>query len=138
MPFLLDTNILSELRKGRRCDSNVARWAVRERGEAHYISVLSLGEIRKGIELLRSKSPEHCDALEGWLRKLRVDYASCTVGITQEIADRWGEMCSRRPLPVIDSLLAATAFELRLTLATRNTRDFAGLGISTVDPFRES
>ena len=138
MPFLLDTNILSELRKGRRCDSNVARWAVRERGEAHYISVVSLGEIRKGIELLRSKSPEQCDALEGWLRKLRVDYASCTVGITQEIADRWGEMCSRRPLPVIDSLLAATAFELRLTLATRNTRDFAGLGISTVDPFRES
>jgi predicted nucleic acid-binding protein len=138
MPFLLDTNILSELRKGRRCDSNVARWAVRERGESHYISVLSLGEIRKGIELLRGKSPEQCDALEGWLRKLRVDYASCTVGITQEIADRWGEMCSRRPLPVIDSLLAATAFELRLTLATRNTRDFAGLGISTVDPFRES
>jgi predicted nucleic acid-binding protein len=136
MPFLLDTNILSEMRKGSRCDSKVAGWAARERGEAHYISVLSLGEIRKGIELLRKKSPDHCSALEGWLRRLRIDYASCTVGITQEIADRWGEMCSIRPLPVIDSLLAATAFELRLTLATRNTKDFEGLGISTVDPFQ--
>jgi hypothetical protein len=137
MPFLLDTNILSELRKGDRCDSKVARWAVRKRGEAHYISVLSLGEIRKGIELLRSKSPDRCDALEVWLRKLRVDYASCTVGITPEIAERWGKMCSLRPLRVIDSLLAATAFELRLTLATRNTSDFDGLGIATVDPFQE-
>jgi len=136
MPFLIDTNILSELRKGPRCDAKVAGWALRERGDAHYISVLSLGEIRKGIELLRKKSPDHCDALEVWLQRLQVDYASCTIGITREIADRWGEMCSRRPLPVIDSLLAATAFEFGLTLATRNTRDFAGLGISTVDPFQ--
>jgi predicted nucleic acid-binding protein len=57
MPFLLDTNILSELRKGPRCDSQVANWAARESGAAHYISVLSLGEIRKGIELLRKNLP---------------------------------------------------------------------------------
>jgi len=136
MPFLIDTHILSELRRGPRCDSKVACWALRERGDAHYISVLSFGEIRRGLEVLRKKSPEQCDALEVWLQSLRVDYASCTIGITREIAGRWGEMCSRRPLPVMDSLLAATALEFGLTLATRNTRDFAGLGISTVDPFQ--
>ncbi len=136
MPFLLDTNILSELRKGHRCDPKVASWALNERGEAHYISVLSLGEIRKGIELLRRKAPDQCVGLEVWVQRLRLDYANCTIGITPEIADRWGEMCARRPLPVIDALLAATAFELGLTLATRNTKDFEGLGISTVDPFQ--
>ena len=136
MPFLLDTNILSELRKGARCDSKVATWAARESGSAHYISVLSLGEIRKGIELLRKKSPDSCPALEIWLRKLQADYANCTIPVTREISDRWGEMCARRPLPVIDSLLAATAAELGLTLVTRNTRDFEGLGISALDPFQ--
>jgi len=136
MPFLLDTNILSELRKGARCDSKVANWAAKESGEAHYISVLSLGEIRKGIELLRRKSPDNCEALEAWLQKLNANYANCTISITPEIAGRWGEICSRRSLPVIDSLLAATALELGLILATRNTRDFEGLGVSTVDPFQ--
>jgi predicted nucleic acid-binding protein len=136
MPFLLDTNILSELRKGARCDSKVANWAARESGEAHYISVLSLGEIRKGIELLRKKAPDNCAALEAWLHRLQTDHADCTISITREIADRWGEICALRSLPVVDSLLAATALELQLTLATRNTRDFEGLGVSIVDPFQ--
>jgi predicted nucleic acid-binding protein len=56
MPFLLDTNILSELRKGTRCNPNVSNWAAKEIGQAHYISVLSLGEIRKGIELLKKNT----------------------------------------------------------------------------------
>ena len=135
MPFLLDTNILSELRKGARCDSNVSNWAAKESGQSHYISVLSLGEIRKGIELLREKSPEKCIPLENWLKRLLLDYANCTIAITAEISERWGELSSRRSLPVIDALLAATAFEFGLTLATRNTKDFDGLGISIVNPF---
>jgi predicted nucleic acid-binding protein len=136
MPFLLDTNILSELRKGARCDSNVSHWAAKESTQAHYISVLSLGEIRKGIELLRKKSPEKCIPLENWLEKLHSDYANCTIPITAEISERWGELSSRRSLPVIDALLAATALEFGLTLATRNTKDFDGLGISIVNPFQ--
>ena len=135
MPFLLDTNILSELRKGERCDSNVAIWAAKESGQAHYISVLSLGEIRKGIELLRKKSPADCIPFEIWLQKLQSDYANCTIAITNEIAGLWGALSALRPLPVIDSLLAATAIEHGLTLATRNTKDFAGLQISIVNPF---
>ena len=136
MPFLLDTNILSELRKGARCDLNVLHWAAKESTQAHYISVLSLGEIRKGIELLRNKSPDKCIPLENWLEKLHIDYANCTIAITAEISKRWGELSSRRSLPVIDSLIAATALEFGLTLATRNTKDFDGFGISIVNPFQ--
>ena len=136
MPFLLDTNILNELRKGARCDPNVSNWAAKESTQSHYISVLSLGEIRKGIELLRKKSPEKCIPLEDWLQKLHSDYANCTIAITAEISKRWGELSAHRPLPVIDSLLAATALEHGFTLATRNTKDFDGLGISIVNPFQ--
>ncbi len=136
MPFLLDTNILSELRKGARCNPNVSKWAAKECGQAHYISVLSLGEIRKGIELLRKKSPADCMPFEIWIQKLQSDYANCTIAITAEISERWGELSSRRTLPVIDSLIAATALEFGLTLATRNTKDFDGLGITIVNPFQ--
>ena len=136
MPFLLDTNILSELRKGDRCNKNVSNWAAKECDQAHYISVLSLSEIRKGIELLRKKSPADCTPFEIWLQKLQSDYTNCTIAITTEIAERWGELSALRPLPVIDSLLAATALEHGLTLATRNTKDFDGLGIAIVNPFQ--
>jgi hypothetical protein len=135
MPFLLDTNILSELRKGGRCNPSVSSWAAREAAEAHYISVLSLGEIRKGIELLRKKSPPDCVIFEDWLQRLGRDYANCMVGVTREIAERWGQLSSLRPLPVIDALLAATALEHGLTLATRNTKDFEGIGLTIVNPF---
>jgi predicted nucleic acid-binding protein len=136
MPFLLDTNILSELRKGDRCDPNVLNWAAKESAQAHYISVLSLGEIRKGIELLRKKSPDKCMSLEDWLQKLHTDYANCTIAITAEISERWGELSSVRSLPVIDSLIAATALEHGLILVTRKTKDFDGLGISVLNPFQ--
>jgi predicted nucleic acid-binding protein len=136
MPFLLDTNILSELGKGDRCNPNVSNWAAKECAQAHYFSVLSLGEIRKGIELLRKKSPADCTPFEIWLQKLQSDYTNCTIAITTEIAERWGELSALRQLPVIDSLLAATALEHGLTLATRNTKDFDGLGIAIVNPFQ--
>jgi predicted nucleic acid-binding protein len=74
--------------------------------------------------------------LEIWLQKLQSDYANCTIAITAEIAGRWGELSALRPLPVIDSLLAATALEHGLTLATRNTKDFDGLGMPIINPFQ--
>ena len=135
MPYLLDTNVLSELRKGARCDPSVTSWAARQSRETHYLSALSLGEIRKGIELLRRKAPRDAATLEVWLARLIDQYEGAILGITPDIAETWGRLCARRPLPVIDSLLAATALEFGLTVATRNTTDFKGTGVKTVNPF---
>lgn len=135
MPYLLDTNVLSELRKGARCDERVRAWATSARGERHCISVLSLGEIRKGIERLRRTDPERFAVFEQWLARLSSDYDSDIIGITENIADRWGRLEAERPLPVIDGLLAATAREFGLIMATRNVKDFAGTGVKVVNPF---
>ena len=135
MPYLLDTNVLSELRKGARCDDRVRAWAASVRGERHCVSVLSLGEIRKGIERLGRTDPEKCAVFEEWLAKLSADYARDLIPITENIADRWGHLEAERPLPVIDGLLAATAREMGLTIATRNVKDFASTGVEVVNPF---
>jgi len=138
MDYLLDTNVLSELRKGSHADEHVRDWAQSATGERHYISVLSLGEIRKGIERLRRTAPKKCEVFERWLERLAFDYASDILDVNDAVADRWGRLEAGRTRPVIDGLLAATALEFGLTLATRNTRDFAGTGVKLVNPFDRS
>jgi len=128
-------SVLSELRKGERCDAKVRSWARSTVGERHYISVLSLGEIRKGVELLRRRSPGQCPAFERWLKALKSDYAADILPVTEEIADRWGRMMASRVLPIVDGMLAATAEEFNLTMATRNTGDFTATGVQLVNPF---
>ena len=135
MPYLLDTNVLSELRKGMRGDERVRAWAQAVSGGRHFVSVLSLGEIRKGIERLRRKTPEQCEVFERWLERLSVDYAGDIIEVNDAIADHWGRLEASRTRPVIDGLLAATALEFGLNIATRNTRDFAGTGVKLVNPF---
>ena len=138
MPYLLDTNILSELRKGARCDPHVMRWAKSTANDRHCISVLSLGEIRKGIEILRRKSPHQCPAFENWLLALQTEYETDILPVTDVISDQWGQLMAKRTLPVIDGLLAATALANGLTVATRNIADFENAEVSLVDPFRAS
>jgi predicted nucleic acid-binding protein len=135
VPYLLDTNVLSELRKGMRGDERVRAWAQAVSGDRHFLSVLSLGEIRKGIERLRRKTPEKCEVFERWLQRLSVDYAGDILEVNDAIADHWGRLEASRTRPVIDGLLAATALEFGLNIATRNTRDFAGTGVKLVNPF---
>ena len=135
MPYLLDTNVLSELRKGTRGDERVRAWAQAVSGDRHFVSVLSLGEIRKGIERLRRKTPEQCEVFERWLERLSVDYAGDIIEVNDAIADHWGRLEASRTRPVIDGLLAATALEFGLNIATRNTKDFAGTGVKLVNPF---
>jgi predicted nucleic acid-binding protein len=135
MAWLLDTNVISELRKGPRADPKVRKWAESTLQERHFISVLSLGEIRKGIELLRKKSPAECPALEHWVTQLHTDYAEDILLITEEIADRWGRLMAVRTLPVVDGLIAATAHVHNLTLATRNVEDFETSGVKVTNPF---
>jgi toxin FitB len=135
MAFLIDTNVLSELRRGRQCDARVRAWALSARHAQHWISVLSLGEIRKGIERLRKKSPDQCPAFENWLSVIETRHAGNILPITDEIADQWGRLQARQSMPVIDSLLAATALVHQLILVTRNIADFSASGATLLNPF---
>ena len=138
MPYLLDTNILSELRKGQTCNESVKRWAQSTASDRHCISVLSLGEIRKGIEVLRRRSPQQCPAFETWLLKLQTDYTSDILPITDHVSETWGRLMAERTLPSIDGLLAATALAHQLTVATRNVADFKNTGVLLVNPFTQT
>lgn len=133
--YLLDTNVLSELRKGRRCHEAVKRWATVTANDRHCLSVLSFGEIRKGIETLRRRAPDQCPAFERWLERLGHDHGQDVLPLSASVIDRWGRLAAERSLPVIDGLLAATALEFRMTIATRNTKDFEGTGVEVVNPF---
>jgi toxin FitB len=133
--FLLDTNVISELRKGPRAKASVIAWATSVIDEQHFISVLTLGEIRKGIELIRRRDAAQVLALEQWLHQIEVNFADRIVPLTQNVADQWGRLAAVRPLPVVDGLLAATALTHSLTFATRNAADVRHTGVSVLDPF---
>lgn len=135
MSYLLDTNVLSELRR-KAPDRHVVEWVEARPPSTLYLSVLTLGEIRKGIDALRSGKRR--SALLDWLEAdLPAFFSGRVLAIDGHIADRWGRLLAAagRPLPAIDSLLAATAASHDLAMVTRNTRDFAGLGISVIDPW---
>jgi predicted nucleic acid-binding protein len=133
--FLLDTNIVSELRKGRRMDPRVRAWDEATRDEAKFLSVLTLGEIRRGIERIRRRDARQGRALDGWLRVLVREHEDHILPVDASVAEEWGRLMDPPTLPVIDALLAATALVHGLTLATRNVRDLARSGVPTVNPF---
>ncbi len=135
MRVLIDTNIVSEIRKGPTCDANVAAWYASIDDGDLYLSVLVLGEIRKGIEAARPRDPAKAEALEAWLAEVEAAFGDRILPIDRDIADAWGRMSAKRKAPVTDSLLAATAKVHRLTLATRNAADVAGLGANVLNPF---
>ncbi len=136
--YLLDTNVLSEGVK-LRPDVKVKAWVEATDEQLFHISVLTLGEIRKGIESLPSSSRRA--ALESWLmHDLVVRLAGRILQVDQEVADRWGRLAGKaraenRPLPVVDGLLAATALHHNLTLVTRNTRDVLPTGVPVFNPW---
>ena len=135
MGYLIDTNVLSELRKQERADRSVLRWYAGIRGDDLYLSVLVVGEIRNGIERLRRRDPEAAGRLEIWLASVQTDLAGRILPVTTGIADCWGRLRVPDPLPVIDALLAATALEHDLILVTRNERDVARTGVRVLNPF---
>jgi toxin FitB len=135
--YLLDTNIVSELRKGPRADANLTSWLAQEADESLFLSVLVVGEIRKGIESTarRDKATATATALEAWLHRLIDAYELRILPITRDVAQAWGRLNVPDPLPVIDSLLAATAQVHGLTFVTRNAKDIARTGVPTINPF---
>lgn len=135
MKYLIDTNIISEVRKGKRCDANVARWYEKIEDASLYLSVLVIGEIRKGIEKIRFKDAVQANAIENWLVAVDKAFGERILPVDRAIANEWGRLNASRPLPVIDGLLAATAKIHRMTLVTRNTADIDDLGVHIFDPF---
>ena len=135
MNYLIDTNIISEVRKGERCDSHVAAWFSSIDDADIYLSVLVVGEIRKGIERARRSDPAQARALDKWLSTVKQSYGERILPIDQMVADEWGSMSALRPVPTVDALLAATAKVHRMTLATRNVADVTGLGADVMNPF---
>ncbi len=134
--FLIDTNVISELRKGDRCDARVAAWYAGLEDTDLFLSVLVTGEIRKGIELARPRDSQQAVALERWLQEVERSFGDSILPVDIQVADTWGAMSAIRPIPVVDGLLAATAKTHTLTLATRNASDVQGLGAAVLNPFQ--
>ena len=135
MSFLLDTNVVSEPRKGRRADANVMRWFSSVGTEELYISVLVIGEIRQGIEGLRRRDALQASHLESWLLGLRRGYADRILPVDLEAAEEWGHMNVPDPISTRDGLMAATAKVRNMTFVTRNTADVARTGVRLLNPF---
>lgn len=135
MSFLLDTNVVSETFRGRNCNVRVAQWLEATEDRDLFISVLVVGELRKGAERLRSRDLHRAQKTEAWVAVLQEQYALRILPITSAVAEEWGRMSATRDLPVVDSLMAATARVHGLTVVTRNTADFDGLGVSLLNPF---
>lgn len=138
MSFLLDTNIVSELRRGAAANPRVVEWFDdRSPGEL-FLSVVTIGEVRQGIEQLRAKDERQSVALDRWLTGLLQFYEDRLLYVDGDVAEEWGRLRTRRSAPVIDTLLAATARIHELTLVTRNTRDFRTLEVPVLNPWVES
>jgi toxin FitB len=133
--YLLDTNVVSELRKRDRANPKVLAWFESVEDSELFLSVLVLGEIRKGIEQVRRTDPAQARALEHWLKGLERAYDERLLSVTAAVADRWGHLSAMRPVSTVDGLLAATALVLDLTLVTRNAPDVAHTGVRVLNPF---
>lgn len=135
MSYLIDTNVLSELRR-KEPNPDVVAWFEERPATTLYISVLSLGEIRKGIEAL-GKSKRKLKLLDWLETELPAFFSGRVLPIDEEVADRWGRLLASagRPLPAIDSLLAATALTHGLALVTRNVDDFPHPDLEVVNPW---
>jgi predicted nucleic acid-binding protein len=133
--YLIDTNVLSELRR-KLPHPGVSAWFAQRPASSLYMSVLTLGELRKGIDGLNDEDRKL--ALSDWLHTdLSVFFLGRVLSIDEQVADRWGQLVAAagRPLPAIDSLLAATALVHGLTVVTRNAKDFEGLGLAVINPW---
>jgi predicted nucleic acid-binding protein len=133
--YLLDTNVISETRKVRPDDGVIAFLSAAEAGKL-FVSVLTMGELRKGVEARRKTDPGMADQLAAWVDGIETTFADRIVPVDAAAARCWGELSARRSLPVIDTLIAATAISRGLTLVTRNTRDVEPTGVPLVDPWQ--
>jgi predicted nucleic acid-binding protein len=134
--FLLDTNVVSEIRKPRP-NPGVASWYEGVTGPELFLSVLVVGEIQQGVTRLGRRDRRQAAAYETWLGRLQRTFGDRVLPISQDVALEWGRLNAGDPLPVVDGLLAATARVHDLTLVTRNVADVARTGVALLDPFED-
>ncbi|CAM3932321.1 type II toxin-antitoxin system VapC family toxin [Roseateles saccharophilus] len=138
--YLVDTNVISEARKGARADAGVVaffRTAAAE-GAALYLSVVTIGELRRGIELIRHRGDEpQAVLLERWMRTVLREYKDQVLDFDVEAAQVWGRLRVPRPEHELDKVIAATALVHDLTVVTRNVRHFRASGLKLLNPFRD-
>lgn len=134
MAYLLDTNIISELRKPK-CDPNVRSWYDSIEGAGEYISSLVVGELTRGIQLLVRRDEPQAARLADWLNGIKEAYGSRIVPVDTAAAIVWGRWRASFPMPVADGLMAATAYVHDWTFVTRDTKDIERTGVRSLDPF---
>jgi hypothetical protein len=132
--YLLDTNVVSETRK-KTPDAGVIAFLQSAESASLYLSVLTIGELRKGIAAKRLTDPALAKSLAAWAQGLEVGFSDRILNVDAAVARLWGEWSADRPRSVVDTLLAATAVVHGLTLVTRNTRDAQGLPMKLINPW---
>jgi toxin FitB len=137
LKFLLDTNVISEIRKRERGHPNVVRWINNTPTAEIGTSVIVLAEIRHGIELKRRRDPQQARTLDRWFMQMRMKLGDRVLPIDETVAEAWALLGIPDPLPVVDGLLAATAKVHDLTLITRNVADIAAVGVPYLNPFSD-
>lgn len=135
MNYLLDTNVISEIRKGARCNETVAAWWSTIEEDEIFFSVLTIGEIRRGVESIRRRDPQSAAVLERWLLRLIRQHRERILAVDLDIVEEWAHLNVPNPLATVDGLLAATAKVKGLTLVTRNVRDIARTGVACLNPW---
>ena len=135
MSWLLDTNVLSEIRKRERANPRVQAWLADTPEDDLFTSALVIGEVRRGVELMRRRDVPSALALEQWLARLKTTFSDRVLPIDARVAERWAMLNVPDRLPTVDSLLAATALVHDITLVTRNVRDFERTGVPLLDPW---
>ena len=132
--FLLDTAIVSELRK-KRPNPGMVRWVSKQQDDQLHLSVVTLGEIERGIEKRRKADAEFAATLAAWLESLIRLYADRILPVTPKVARRWGCLSAQLGHEGADLLIAATALTYGLTVVTRNVSDFEPTGVNVINPF---
>lgn len=132
--YLLDTNVVSELYKPHR-NPQVTAFLDACDPSATFISIMTLGELRRGAALKRRSDLDASRRVERWIDSLERTYVTRVLDVSGPIARKWGELSSDRTRPIVDTLLAATAITHDLTLVTRNTKDFADTGVPLLNPW---
>jgi predicted nucleic acid-binding protein len=136
LSYLIDTNIISELRKRERGHPGVVRWVASVEPSDLYTSVLVVGEVRRGIELKRRTDPDQASVLDAWLDNVRAGMGTRILPVDERVAEAWGKFGIPDPISPVDGLIAATALVHGLTVVTRNVGDMARTGVALLDPFR--